>query len=205
MDTDRFDEAAAWSRAREGDSASFASLFDRHRDRVFGQALRLLGARHDAEDVTAVVFLEAWRRRDAVRVVDGSIIAWLLVTTNYTVRNHTRSSRRYRNALSKLSQPAPQPDSTPEVDDALDNRGRDAAVRSAFAGLPPRDQDVITLCILEEMPLADVAATLRVPIGTVKSRLSRAKRRLGDLTLAGLDPAATEIATGRPALEGGAE
>ncbi|MFF1875568.1 RNA polymerase sigma factor [Kitasatospora herbaricolor] len=195
MDTAGFDEADAWSKARDGDSASFAALFDRHRDRVFGQALRLLGAPHDAEDVTAMVFLEAWRRRDAVRVVDGSIIAWLLVTTNYTIRNHTRSARRYRIALSKLPTPEPQPDGTPEVDDAFDNDGRARVVRQAFAALAPHDQDVVTLCILEELPLAEAAAVLRIPVGTVKSRLSRAKRRLGDLALAQLEPA----------LEGGAE
>jgi RNA polymerase sigma-70 factor, ECF subfamily len=195
MDTVGLDEAETWSRARSGDSASFAALFDRHRDRVFGQALRLLRKPHDAEDVTAMVFLEAWRRRDAVRVVDGSIIAWLLVTTNNVVRNHTRSSHRYRLALSKLSEPAPEPDRTPEVDDALDNRARDRMIRDAFAGLPAADQDVITLCVLEQIPLAEAATVLRVPIGTVKSRLSRAKRRLGDLALSTLEPA----------LEGGAK
>ena len=195
MDTVGLDEAEAWSKARTGDSASFAALFDRHRDRVFGQALRLLRQPHDAEDVTAMVFLEAWRRRDAVRVVDGSIIAWLLVTTNNVVRNHTRSSHRYRLALAKLSEPAPEPDRTPEVDEALDNRERDRVIRNAFAGLPAADQDVITLCVLEQLPLAEAAAVLRVPIGTVKSRLSRAKRRLGDLALSNLEPA----------LEGGAK
>ena len=90
MSRDDFDEAAAWSAARGGDGPAFASLFDRHRDRVFGHALRLVRERHDAEDVTAVVFLEAWRKRESVRLVDGSIIGWLLVTTNYAARNHTR-------------------------------------------------------------------------------------------------------------------
>lgn len=195
MGTDGFDEAAAWSKAREGDAPAFAALFDRHRDRVFGQALRLLRAPHDAEDVTAMVFLEAWRRRADVRVVDGSIVAWLLVTTNNVVRNHDRSTRRYRIALAKLPQPAPQDDHAPAVDAALDNLPRDRRVRDAFAQLSPRDQDVITLCVLEELPLAEAAAVLRVPVGTVKSRLSRAKQRLGALT----------VGTAAPALEGGAE
>lgn len=67
-------------------------------------------------------------------------------------------------------------------------------MRDAFAALPPRDQDVITLCVIEELPLAEAAAALGVPVGTVKSRLSRAKRKLGDLTLG----------TPESALEGGA-
>jgi RNA polymerase sigma-70 factor (ECF subfamily) len=201
MDRDEFDEAAAWSAARGGDGPAFASLFDLHRDRVFGHALRLLREPHDAEDVTAVVFLEAWRKREAVRVVDGSIIGWLLVTTNYTVRNHTRSRRRYRAALGRLPQPVPQDDHAPRVDAALDGEGRTRVVREAFARLSQRDQDVITLCVLEELSTAQAAEALGVPEGTVKSRLSRAKQRLAALT----GPAAApDSDTDQAILEGGA-
>ncbi len=196
MSTDDFDEAASWSAARGGDSAAFAALFDRHRDRVYGHALRLLGQRHDAEDVTAVVFLEAWRKRDAVRVVDGSIIGWLLVTTTYTVRNHTRSLRRYRSALGKLPAPRPQDDHADHVDDALDGFERDRKVRDAFAKLSRQDQDVITLCVLEELTTSQAAQALGVPDGTVKSRLSRARKRLAEL--------ASPLADDRPLFEGGA-
>jgi RNA polymerase sigma-70 factor (ECF subfamily) len=190
-----FDEAEAWSKARDGDGAAFASLFDVHRDRVFGHALRLLRHAHDAEDVTAIVFLEAWRRRDAVRLVDGSIIAWLLVTTNNTVHNHDRSIRRYRRALARLPHPADQNDHAPDVDAAIDADAGRVGVRSAFAQLTKRDQDVITLCVLEELPLSEAARVLGIPVGTVKSRLSRARQRLGDLT----------TATVPAILEGGAE
>lgn len=198
MSTDGFDEAAAWSAARDGDGPAFASLFDRHRDRVFGHALRLLREPHDAEDVTAVVFLEAWRKRESVRLVDGSIIGWLLVTTNYAVRNHTRSLRRYRTALGKLPAPAPQDDHAPAVDENLDSAERDRQVRDAFDRLSKRDQDVITLCILEELTAAQAAEALGVPEGTVKSRLSRARKRLTELA----SPLAAEPNT--TILEGGA-
>ncbi|MDR6612305.1 sigma-70 family RNA polymerase sigma factor [Leifsonia sp. 1010] len=198
MSTDGFDEAAAWSSARDGDGPAFASLFDRHRDRVFGHALRLVREPHDAEDVTAVVFLEAWRKRESVRLVDGSIIGWLLVTTNYAVRNHTRGLRRYRTALGKLPAPAPQDDHAPAVDDTLDGAERDRQVREAFDRLSKRDQDVITLCILEELTAAQAAEALGVPEGTVKSRLSRARKRLTELA----SPLAAEPTT--TILEGGA-
>jgi RNA polymerase sigma-70 factor (ECF subfamily) len=196
MSTDDFDEAAAWSAARDGDAEAFASLYDRHRDRVFGHALRLVRQRHDAEDVTAVVFLEAWRKRASVRQVDGSIIGWLLVTTTYTVRNHTRSLRRHHLALAKLPPVTLQDDHAPDVDDAIDTSGRDLQMREAFAKLSKRDQDVISLCILEELTAGQAAEALGVPEGTVKSRLSRARKRLAEL--------AAPLADDTTILEGGA-
>jgi RNA polymerase sigma factor (sigma-70 family) len=193
MGTGHIDEEATWARARDGDSSAFADLYDTHRDRVFGQALRLTRSPHDAEDVTAMVFLEAWRRRASVRLVDGTIVAWLLVATNFVVRNHTRSARRYRAALERIPKPtaSDQPDETEAVDHRLDTSGRDASVRAAFARLSPNDQDVITLCVLEELPMEQAATALKVPVGTVKSRLSRARQRLASHLTALLGPDAS--------------
>ena len=60
------EEAERWAAALAGSSEAFTWLFDLHRDRVYRQALRMLGSVHDAEDVTAAAFLELWRRRDDV-------------------------------------------------------------------------------------------------------------------------------------------
>lgn len=182
MGSEIFDEARVWRDARSGDSAAFGVMFDKHRDRVFGHALRLTHSSHDAEDVTAVVFLEAWRRRDAVRVVDGSVIGWLLVTTNNVSRNAGRTRRRYDELLRRLPMPEHSDDHAEEVGARLDDGHRAGRVRDAFSRLSKKDQDVITLCVLEEMPVAQAAEALGVPIGTVKSRLSRAKQRLAAAT-----------------------
>ncbi|WP_121368947.1 RNA polymerase sigma factor [Frondihabitans australicus] len=190
------DEITIWERAREGDDSSFATLFREHRDRIYGQALRLTRSSHDAEDVTALVFLEAWRRRSNVRLVDGSILAWLLVCTNLVSRNVDRSRRRHRIAMSKLSPQEHADDHSDEVLTRWDSTGRESALRAAFLRLSPNDRDVLTLCVVYEYSLADAATALDVPVGTVKSRLSRAKKRLADLTLAagtdlGLDLSST--------------
>ena len=133
---------------------------------------------HDAEDVTGMVFLEAWRRRDAVLDVDGSAIGWLLVTTNNVSRNLSRSIRRYRHTLSTLPLPEDSPDHSEAVDVRLDSHPQLTALRQALARLPRRDQDILSLCVIEELSTADAAAVLNIPTGTVKSRLSRAKARL---------------------------
>ena len=167
-----------WVRAATGDPEAFGAIFDLHRDRVFGHSLRLVRSVPDAEDVTALVFLEAWRRRTAVRVVDGSIIGWLLVTANNVVRNHARTLRRHQIAMAKLPPAVPQPDHADDVLGRLGDRAGSDHMRSAFARLSQRDQDILTLCVLEELSLTHAAIALRIPIGTVKSRLSRAKQRL---------------------------
>ncbi|WP_426516499.1 RNA polymerase sigma factor [Diaminobutyricibacter sp. McL0618] len=172
--------ASLWHRAIGGDTAAFGALFETHRDRVFGQALRLMRSRHDAEDVTALVFLEAWRRRESVHEVDGSILPWLLVTTNYVARNAARAMRRHHLAMASIPAPSPEPDFAPDVDDRLDRSEQETAARAGFARLNASDQAVVTLCVIEGLTNAQAAVVLGVPAGTVKSRLSRAKRRLAE-------------------------
>jgi RNA polymerase sigma-70 factor (ECF subfamily) len=171
-------EVDLWSRAIDDDAIAFGRVFEMHADRVFGHSLRLTQSAADADDVTALVFLEAWRRRKAVPVIDGSIIGWLLVTANYTARNLARSMRRHRLAMSKLPLLVDEPDPTSAVDHRIDAAATDIGVMVAFSSLSRHDQDVLALCVLEELSLAHAAHALRVPIGTVKSRLSRAKARL---------------------------
>lgn len=185
-----------WLQVLAGDGRAFGVLFDRHRDRVFGHGLRLVQSRSEAEDVTAVVFLEAWRCRARVRIIDGSILGWLLVTTGNVARNHLRSRLRYQRLVRKLPPSDDQPDHMDAVLDAHDTRTRQRSVRHALAGLSARDQQVLLLCVVEGMPTADVSQLLRIPPGTVKSRLSRAKQHLAHRLAAG---AATQAS---PAMKG---
>ncbi|KQP57850.1 RNA polymerase sigma factor [Agreia sp. Leaf283] len=181
MGANEIEEWRVLERVNAGDADAFGLLFDLHHDRVFRHALRLTASVHDAEDITAVVFLESWRRRTSMRVTDGSTIAWLLVTTNYVFRNFARSSRRYRVALEHLPLPEDTPDHAEATDERLDLDARRVALREALAQLPRRDQDVLTLCLLEELSTAEAAEALGIAPGTVKSRLSRAKVRLSEL------------------------
>ncbi|RFA13667.1 hypothetical protein B7R22_13525 [Subtercola boreus] len=179
MGTERFEELAVWASARNGDAAAFADLFDLHRDRVFRQALRLTRSQHDAEDITAATFYELWRRRDAVRIVENSVIAWLLVTTNNVARNVSRSRTRHRALLDRLPREDDRgAEAFEAVDARIDSERATQKIRSALAQLSIADQNVITLCVIEELPTAEAARVLNIPAGTVKSRLSRAKARL---------------------------
>jgi RNA polymerase sigma-70 factor (ECF subfamily) len=170
---DVLQDTGDWSQAVAGDGEAFGRIFDRNRRAVRRQAARFLSSPHDVEDAVAVVFLEAWRRRDAVRLVDGSVLPWLLVTAVHVTANIRRSSRRYQALLAHL----PEPPTAPDPATSLDESGALAALRRL--SLP--DQQVLTLCVLEGWSERDAATALRVRPGTVKSRLHRAKLRLAAL------------------------
>lgn len=103
-------DKVAWARVLAGDSRNFGVLYDRHRDRVFRHALGRLSHPADAEDATAIAFLELWRRRAQVRFVDDSLLPWLIVTTSNVVHNLRRSRRRYERMLARLPEPDHHPD-----------------------------------------------------------------------------------------------
>lgn len=170
-----------WRQVVNGDGDAFGVLFDRHHDRVWRHALKVLGLPHVAEDVTAVVFYEAWRRRANVRMVNDSILPWLLVTTNNTLRNHARQQRRYRHFLNQLPPPEDAADIAEGISEEEESRTRSTALREAFAQLRPPERDVLTLCVIEGLRVKEAGAALGLADGTVKSRLHRAKSRLGTL------------------------
>jgi len=164
-------DSADWLRALDGEGEAFGRVFDRHRDRVFRHAYRLVTTPADADDAVAITFLEAWRKRDSIRFVNDSMLPWLLVTATNVSSNLRRSARRHRALLARLPPEQHVGDHADLVDD-------DGDASRALAALSLNDRRVITLCVLEGLSEQDAALALRVPIGTVKSRLHRAKARL---------------------------
>ncbi|THG33252.1 RNA polymerase sigma factor [Naasia lichenicola] len=171
-------DAVLWLEATSGTEASFAALFRRHQTRVFRKAYARVQDVADAEDIVAIVFLEAWRNRAKVRIVEGSILPWLLTVTTYVTLNTARSARRYRRLLHSVHDSTKTADPTSAVDERIDRELMGASISRAMQSLSRNDQIVLELCLVEEMPLAAAAAVLDIPIGTVKSRLHRARERL---------------------------
>jgi RNA polymerase sigma factor (sigma-70 family) len=168
------DEAGLWSRARDGDGEAYGSLFDLHQGRVFRHTYRFIQDRHDAEDVTAAVFLELWRRRQDVRLVGGSVLPWLLVTATNSARNSRRSSRRYRQFLDSL----PRGDVHQSAEDEAVADFFSAPLQAAIRRLGPVDRGLVALVILEGYPIGDAAEALGLSPGSAKTRLSRIRGRL---------------------------
>jgi len=168
--TEPVTDAEHWRVALLGDEEGFGAIFDRHQQRVFRHSIALVPTLDDAKDVVAVAFLEAWRKRASVRFVDGSLLPWLLVTATHAAQNITRSARRYRALLERV----PPTAQVPDLADAFD----DGPAMAALGSLPRAQQYVVTLCIVEGLTLVEAAGVLRIPVGTVKSRLHVAKKTL---------------------------
>jgi RNA polymerase sigma factor (sigma-70 family) len=174
MMTSIADETALWSRARSGDGRAFAALFDAHRDRAFRHALRLVASAHDAEDVVAAAFFELWRKRDAVPVVDGSVLPWLLVTTTNLARNSGRGIRRYRAAIDRLPRST---DLTDPAETAAERIGREQLL-DAVRSLGEPDAALVLLTALEGLTPSEAAEAVGLSPGTARVRLHRARKRL---------------------------
>ncbi|MCS5716157.1 sigma-70 family RNA polymerase sigma factor [Herbiconiux sp. CPCC 205716] len=170
------DEVDLWRRAREGDPAAFGEVFDLHKDRVFRHAYRILLDWHDAEDVAGTAFLELWRNRGAVRVVNGSLLPWLLVTVSNVASNSRRATARYRKLLDRLPRTEPVPAVDDEALARLEPFGDE--LQDAMRDLNPVDRQLATLVILEGFSVLDAAEAVNLSPGSAKTRLSRMKGRL---------------------------
>lgn len=178
MDTDADSEAELWARSLSGDSAAFGELFDQHRDRVFRHAFHLMGNVHDAEDAAASVFLELWRRRKHVRVVNGSIAPWLLVTATNTCRNLKRAAHRYRHFMGALPR---DPDSPAAEEELLRQHPLDSideSLLTALTKLSRTDMQLFSLVNLEDYSISEAATVLGLSATAAKTRLHRARVRL---------------------------
>lgn len=176
-------DAELWQRAVEGDSRQFGTLFDRHARAVYNHCFRRVADWSAAEDLTSVVFFEAWRRRgDITRLERDSALPWLLGIANNVIRNRNRSVRRHRAALARMPpMPTSEPDPSDGVAVRLDDERRMAEILELVKRLSAADQDVLALCVWDGLGYDDAAVALGVPVGTVRSRLSRAKARLREL------------------------
>ena len=175
-------DAELWARAQSTNPSPLGELFDRYAAKIYGHVHAQVEGRGEAEALTTVVFLEAWRRRnEVVFTADDSVLPWLFAVANQAVRNRGRTLRRHRSLLAKLP-PLPvdqEPAGHSGGDEDLERDG--AHVLAAFRQLRPAEQDVLALCVWQGLSHEHAALALGIPTGTVKARLDRARHRLSEL------------------------
>jgi RNA polymerase sigma-70 factor (ECF subfamily) len=178
-------DSELWSRGAAGDPDAFGLIFDRHARAIYNYCFRRSADWALAEDLTSVVFLEAWRRRAEVRLESESALPWLYGVAGNVLRNQRRSLRRHRAALGRLpAEPDREADFGDETAERLDDERRMHAALAVLEELPKRERAVLELCDWGSLSYAAASLALGVPVGTVRSRLARGRHRLRELVRA---------------------
>ncbi|GAB1691154.1 RNA polymerase sigma factor [Krasilnikovia sp. M28-CT-15] len=170
------------ARIRAGDAATFGQLFEDHAGAVYRHVVRNTGSWSVAEDIVSLTFLEAWRLREKLRPEGDSVLPWLLGIAVNVLRNTRRAARRHAAALIRLPPAEAMPDFADEIVNRMHDSEQLTAATAALNRLRPAEREVFTLCVWSGLDYAQAAEALGVPIGTVRSRLSRARTRLREMT-----------------------
>ena len=159
------------ARFRDGTPDAVRHVYERYSAMVYTLALRSLRNAADAEDVTQQVFVNAWRSRSRYDPERGPLAAWLVGITRYAVADaHRRRARPGHGHVGEGSDTA-EPDRTDEIVDQV-------VVAQALAELGPPQQDVLELAFFERLTHVEIAERMDLPLGTVKSHITRGLKRL---------------------------
>lgn len=177
MASESTSDAACVRRLQRGDTDAFEILVRRHEKAIFNLVYRMLGNYDDAAETAQEVFLSAYRAIGQFRG-ESNFSTWL-----YRIAlNHATTRRKSTNLRQKRLVPI---DGSDIVDDTqlgpaetLEKKELRERVQRALNELEPEDATVILLRDLQDIPYEDVARVLKIPVGTVKSRLHRARQAL---------------------------
>jgi RNA polymerase sigma factor (sigma-70 family) len=168
----------AWSLEQP---ARFGAIFDRHATVLHRYLVRRLGP-DDADGMVGEVFRIAFERRHTFDATRETARPWLYgIATNLMARHRRSEVRRLRAVARLASQRLPAPDSAGGIEDAIDAASLWEHVATVVTALPERERDALLLHVWEGLSYEDVADALAIPVGTVRSRLNRARRRLREL------------------------
>lgn len=161
-----------------GDPDAFGALFEEHAADIYAFCFRRTADGRASEDLAQAVFLEAWRKREELDLSPDEVRPWLFGVALNLLRNHRRSLRRHRAALARLPRPRPDSDLGEDVVQRLEDEQRARAALDCFRVLSRDEQDVVALCAWAELTYDQAAQVLGVPVGTVRSRLARARDKV---------------------------
>ncbi len=160
------------ARLSRKDEAALSALYDRYAPGAMALAVRILGDPSDAEDAIQTVFVRVWREAERYDSTRGSVAAWIMSS----VRNASIDKLRRRDAHDRAAQQAAsRPIPAAEIVAGGDTRAR---VRQAIESLPAEQREVIELAYFKGLSQSEIAARIKQPLGTVKTRM-----RLGMIKL----------------------
>jgi RNA polymerase sigma-70 factor, ECF subfamily len=180
------DEPSLVKGALEGDLDSFNRLVLAYQDLAFNLAARMLSDPAQAEDVTQTAFISAYRNLKSFR--GGSFRAWVMRMVTNACYDELRRRKRHPttplepmdNEDEEIENPAWIADDAPDPEDQLEQKELDAAVQRCLSRLEADFRAVVVMVDLQGMDYQEVSLAMSAPLGTVKSRLARARLKLRD-------------------------
>lgn len=179
-DVETTDEAQLVEAARAGDRGSFGALIERYQDRLFNTLVRVLGSREESLDVVQDAFVQAFIKLESFRG-DAKFYTWLYrIAMNLALSQRRR--RRPAVSVEVVKERAGEEpvDHNPAPEACMIGRERVAAVQAALAELGDQHRQILVLRELEDCSYETIAEILQLPLGTVRSRLYRARLELKD-------------------------
>ena len=165
-------------RLRSGDPDAFEDLYAAHERMILAYAYHLTASWPTAEDVTAETFLSAWQTRERLRDEDAPLTPWLYAIATHKAMNATRSARRRMAFLARSPRSADVPDFADDAADRIDAQRAAVRARRLLDALPRHEAEVLVLSAWAGLSYEETATALGIPLGTVRSRLSRGRARL---------------------------
>ncbi len=166
--------------ASRADPLVFATVFDRHYDAIHRFLARRVGS-DLADDLAAETFTEAFDVRLRFDVAHADARPWLFGIATNLLRHHRRSEARRLRAYARLDRPADADDGFGGVETRLDAQRAASSIAAAVGRLSADERDALLLFAWADLRYEEIAVALRIPIGTVRSRLNRARLRLREL------------------------
>ena len=175
------DEKVTLAKARRGDLPAFEALVRAYEKRVYAVALRSTGSPEDAADLTQETFLRAWRSIESFRGESG-FATWLLRITMNLCIDHARHKQAQPQTqpltIGEEEAERPLPDPAPTPEQALENRELGRELAAALGEISAEHRSIVLLRDVSGLSYTEIAETLEISEGTVKSRLSRARLAL---------------------------
>ena len=166
------------ARARRGDADAFEQLVAAYRNQVFRLALRMCGNEADADEVAQEAFLSAWKGLPNFRG-ESRFSTWLYQLTTHAAIDLMR--REKRQAAAEDIDEITTADDGPSPQQQVERAETQREIRSALMQLPEEYRQVLLLRFMQELSYEEIGRALKLPVGTVKSRLNRAKAQLKDI------------------------
>ena len=168
----------------KGQTDSFGQLVTRYQDRLFGTLVTMLGSVEDARDVAQEAFVQAYQKLDSFRG-QSAFYSWLFrIALNSSVDHHRRQRRPTVSIDAAREQTGSEPtdlhaDTSPSF--SIERTERQTLVQLALSKLSPEYRQVLVMKEMEDMKYEEIAAMVKIPVGTVRSRIHRGRAELKEI------------------------